>query len=164
MELFFKYKEETSKYHKNCGRIFWQFRRNKHHGQVVGCKWFYQYPKLIAKSLGLDPKECSGHSVCRTGATFMADNGHSLLDLKRYGQWKSDSVAQKYVEESVLHKRKAAELMKSQINGDDEDEDEDDDDDDDDDEDKQVQHKEPPRKKTRIFDGCHFTNCTFSVH
>ena len=49
-----KYKKETELYHQNKGRVFWQMRFDKHHGQVLGRKWFSsEAPKTVAKHLGM---------------------------------------------------------------------------------------------------------------
>ena len=99
----------------------------------------------------------TGHSICRSGATFFADTGASLLQLKRYGQWKSDRVAESYVENSVPMKMDAA----NRISG--------------------VQNfetdgvKEPDLKRQRVvknqdvdvlpfhFDNCSFSDCNFNL-
>ena len=47
----------------------------------------------------------------RTGATLLADEGVDLLTLKRFGAWKSDSVAQGYVANSVDGKRKISDKV-----------------------------------------------------
>lgn len=46
-----------------------------------------------------------------SAATILADMGVNLINLKRFGRWKSDSVAQSYVGESLHNKRKMADLL-----------------------------------------------------
>ena len=41
------------------------------------------------------------HCFRRSAATNLADAGVSLVNLKRHGQWKSDSVAERYIANSV---------------------------------------------------------------
>ena len=180
------YKRETYSYHKGVGRVFWQFRRDKLHGQVAGVKWFYKYPKFIARQLNKSNwQEFSGHSICRTGATFIADSGASLIDLKRCGQWKSDQVAQRYVEESTRNKLSTANVIESQINGDDEQsiafekkgirkikrskrkisfskKELDESGTSSSEESDYQSDDENPKKKRKLFDGCTFRNCTFT--
>jgi len=109
VELYKLYKSKTEKFHHGNGRVFWQERKGKGHGQVLGKAWFQKYPRTIAAICNLpDISSYSGHSICRTGGTFMGDSGASLLELKKYGCWKSDQVAQIYVDESQKMKKDAA--------------------------------------------------------
>lgn len=67
--------------------------RGKNHVTVLA--------KAIATFLGLDPTGYTGHSFRRSSATAAADGGISLLNLKRFGGWKSDAVASSYIGESL---------------------------------------------------------------
>ena len=70
--------------------------------QPLGKRWFYNYPALIAEYLGLpNPKRFTGHTICGTGATIVADSGATKLQLKKYGCWKSDRVAEHYYKRSL---------------------------------------------------------------
>ena len=121
VNLFIKYRAKTRHLWSNenlvhSGRVFWQTRRGKNgvcrlHGQALGVKWFYSFTKDIALWLGLDPKNYSGHSVSRTGSTFVGDAGVSLLQLKKYGGWKSDTVAESYYTHSLKNRLKTAALI-----------------------------------------------------
>ena len=121
VNLFIKYRAKTRHLWSNenlvhSGRVFWQTRRAKNgvarlHGQALGVKWFYSFTKDIALWLGLDPKNYSGHSVSRTGSTFVGDAGVSLLQLKKYGGWKSDTVAESYYTHSLKNRLKTAALI-----------------------------------------------------
>jgi hypothetical protein len=53
----------------------------------------------------------TGHCFRRTSATLFANAGGSKENLKRHGGWKSDSVAESCVEESVLNKTKIAKTI-----------------------------------------------------
>ena len=47
-----------------------------------------------------DPSRYTSHSWRRSAATNLADAGLSMIDLKRAGQWKSDSVVEGYISNS----------------------------------------------------------------
>jgi integrase len=79
-----------------------QFRGKHHVAQVA---------KKIAVFLNLDPEKYSGHSFRRSAATAAADAGISMINLKRFGGWKSDSVAASYVDNSLTATREAADLL-----------------------------------------------------
>ena len=46
----------------------------------------------------------TSHGFRRSAATWLVDAGVSLPNLKRFGRWKSDSVASGYVNESASNK------------------------------------------------------------
>ena len=70
------------------------------------------FPKLIANKLGLaDPDKYTGASFRRTGATLLANNGESLIRIKKWGRWSSDTVAQRYVAKSSTAKLSVANNM-----------------------------------------------------
>ena len=63
----------------------------------------------IARRLGLpNPETYSSHCMRRTAATLLANSGISLIGLKNWGRWKSDSVAQGYVEQGIQSKTNTA--------------------------------------------------------
>lgn len=68
---------------------------------VRGRNSFYDLPKLIARSLGLDPGPFTGHSLRRSSARCAADAGCSVFDLQRHFGWKSSSMPQVYVDSSA---------------------------------------------------------------
>jgi integrase len=45
--------------------------------------------------------EYTGHSLRRTSATLLVDEGGDLTTLKRHGGWRSSFVAEGYIEESI---------------------------------------------------------------
>lgn len=62
-------------------------------------------PKAIATYLNLpNPEYYTGHCFRRSSATLLADTGANLITLKRQGGWKSDRVAESYIEESIENK------------------------------------------------------------
>ena len=48
-----------------------------------------------------NPKQYTGHTSRRIRATLLADSGADILVLKRHGEWKSISVAENYVGDSL---------------------------------------------------------------
>jgi integrase len=79
-----------------------QFRGKNHLGKVA---------KKIAVFLKIDPSDFTGHSFRQTSATAAADAGISLINLKRFGGWKSDQVASGYVDSSLAAAKETAELL-----------------------------------------------------
>lgn len=70
------------------------------------------YPRKIADLLGLpDASEYTSPALRRSSATWMADGGVDLINLKRFGGWKSDTAAQGYIAESTTNKRMLAEVL-----------------------------------------------------
>ncbi|RVE53695.1 hypothetical protein evm_001587 [Chilo suppressalis] len=64
-------------------------------------------PREIATFLGLlEPPLYTGHCFRRTSATLLAESGADLLSLKRHGGWKSNSVVEGYIEDSIQSKSK----------------------------------------------------------
>jgi integrase len=51
-----------------------------------------------------NPEEFTGHCFRRTSTTFLADAGANLSNIKRHGGWKSTSVAEGYIENSIQNK------------------------------------------------------------
>ena len=66
-------------------------------------------PQVVAKFLNLpNPEEYTGHCFRRSSATILVDSGADLTSLKRHGGWKSSSVAEGYIEESLNNKIEVA--------------------------------------------------------
>lgn len=68
--------------------------------QFRGINYIGTVAKKIATFLQLDASTFTGHSFRRSSATSAADGGISLINLKRFGGWRSDSVASSYVDDS----------------------------------------------------------------
>lgn len=86
-------------------KLFLGYRNGKCIKQVVGKGMIGQFPKKIAEYLKLpNIKSYTGHSFRRTSATFLANGGVDILGLKRHGGWKSSTVAESYVEDSIQNK------------------------------------------------------------
>lgn len=93
-------------------RFFVAYRNKKCTLQPVGKNTFGKIPSRVAEWLGLDnPKTYTGHCGRRTSATLVADAGASMTTLKRHGGWKSSSVAEGYLADSMLHKNKVAKMI-----------------------------------------------------
>lgn len=88
-------------------RFFLNYRNGKCTQQVIGINKFGSMPKEIATYLNLpDPKSYTGHTFRRTSATLLAEAGADVTVLKRHGGWKSNAIAEGYVEQSTENKRK----------------------------------------------------------
>ena len=61
--------------------------------------------------LGLPEKSLTTHTFRRSGATVLANNGASLIQLKRAGRWTSSTVAEGYIEQSIPEKQKQVSMM-----------------------------------------------------
>lgn len=87
-------------------RFFVSYRNGKCTKQPVGVNTIGGIPKIIAEYLKLkNPEMYTGHCFRRSSATLLADSGASMSMLKRHGGWKSNVVAEGYVEDSIANKR-----------------------------------------------------------
>lgn len=74
-------------------------------------------PKEIAKFLGLPEADSyTGHSFRRTSATLLANSGADILTLKRHGGWRSNNVAESYIEDSIQNKANIGAKITQAIN------------------------------------------------
>lgn len=53
----------------------------------------------------------TGHSFRRSSATFLTNKGVDVVGLKRHGGWKSSTVAESYVEDSIQNKKEFAQKI-----------------------------------------------------
>ena len=84
----------------------------------MGEKFFRNIPKQVAKFLGKDDWNLyTGHSLRRTSATFLANLGLPIDDLKRFGLWLSNTACEGYIDQSTHQKRKFALAMASCLGG-----------------------------------------------
>lgn len=94
------------------GPVWLRYERGKCSAQRIGKKTIAAMPTRIATFLKLaSPEAYTGHAFRRTGATAAVNNGADLLQLKALGDWKSDAVAQGYLEDSEPAKRKRAAMV-----------------------------------------------------
>lgn len=78
----------------------------------LGVHKFEEVPQLIAEYLGLEePHRYTGHCFRRSSATAYANSGGNLTGLKQLGGWKSDSVCQGYVDDTLSNKKQRCELL-----------------------------------------------------
>ena len=163
IDICLKYKELTVAKHNNTGRVYWQIRNGKVHGQPLGRDFFSKkFPKMMAKALNIPNwEDYVGHSVCRTAATDAANNDATLPQLKSWGGWKSDKVPMRYIENSHGMKLNAAlKLGDSKISGkkrNNSNSKESDGETDDD-----IEYSNPKKKKRKI--NYVFHNCTVNFH
>lgn len=88
-------------------RFFVSHRNNKCTKQPVGIHTFGSIPKIIATFLKIaNPEEYTGHCFRRSSASLLADSGADLLTVKRLGGWKSNLVAEGYIDNSTENKKK----------------------------------------------------------
>lgn len=74
-------------------------------------------PREIAKYLKLEnPELYTGHSFRRTSASLLADSGADMAQIKRHGGWKSDAVAEGYIENSIKNKERTSYRIGEKIN------------------------------------------------
>lgn len=91
----------------NTNRFFIGYSNGKCTRQVIGKNKISAMPKEIAKYLKLqNPELYTGHCLRRTSASLLADSGADMAQIKRHGGWKSDAVAEGYIENSIQNKNK----------------------------------------------------------
>lgn len=116
-KIFRKYEGLRSEAAKGRKDFFLQYRDGKCVSQVIGVNSFGEMPQKVAKFLGLDhPERYTGHAWRRTSATLLVEGGADMATLKRHGGWRSDSVAEGYVESSKNEKRKIYSRITSSMN------------------------------------------------
>ena len=96
-------------------RFFLNYHNGKCTKQPVGINKFGKMPQIIASYLKLpEAGSYTGHTF-RTSATLLADSGADITTVKRHGGWKSSSVAEGYIEDSVQNKRKIYQQITNSI-------------------------------------------------
>lgn len=91
------------------GRFFVGFRQGVCIRQPVGINTLASMPKKIASFLNLPHvNEYTGHCFRRSSTSLLADSGADLLTVKRHGGWKSNSVAEGYIDTSTANKKTTA--------------------------------------------------------
>lgn len=99
-------------------RFFMTYRKGKCLSQPVGVNTFGKIPQKIAEFLKLpNPSAYTGHCFRRISATLLANTGADILCLKRHGGWKSSTVAEGYIDDSVQNKVKNAQNIIGKPNG-----------------------------------------------
>lgn len=96
-------------------RYFIGYKDGKCLSQPVGKNTFGLFPRKIAAFLNLpEAVSYTGHCFRRTSASLLADSGANIDQLKRHGGWKSATVAEGYVEQSIENKKNVADKIFSQ--------------------------------------------------
>lgn len=90
-------------------RFFVLYKEGKCTKQCVGINTIGKIPGNIAGYLKLpNPELFTGHCFRRSSATMLANSGSNISNIKRHGGWKSTTVAESYIEESIQNKTKIA--------------------------------------------------------
>ncbi|XP_071057093.1 uncharacterized protein [Onthophagus taurus] len=98
-------------------RFFFKYLNGKCCRMVMGIHVIGKIPLKVATYLNLpQPNEYTGHSLRRTSATLLVDGGGDLTCLKRLGGWKSGTVAEGYIEESMFNQNENARKILSSHN------------------------------------------------
>lgn len=93
-------------------RFFVSYKNGKCMTQPIGKNTFGQLPRRIAGYLRLPNANLyTGHCFRRSSASLLADSGSTIDVLKRHGGWKSSSVAEGYVENSLYQKKNVADQI-----------------------------------------------------
>ena len=86
-------------------RFFIKYSNGKCSQQVIGKHKIGSVPEEIASFLQLEqPKRYTGHCFRRTSATLLSNSGANMQMVKQLGRWRSDLIAQGYIENS-MHNR-----------------------------------------------------------
>lgn len=108
LQIYRKYASLRPKEMKD-SRFFVKYGNGKCQKAVMGIHKIGSVPKEVAKFLKLpNPNLYTGHCLRRTSATLLVDGGADLTCLKRHGGWKSGTVAEGYIEESMANKNHTA--------------------------------------------------------
>lgn len=98
---YFDLRPKTVKTHQ----FFIKYSNGKCFSQPVGINTIGKVPFEIATYLQLEnPQNYTGHCFRRSSATLLADGGGDILSLKRHGGWRSSTVAEGYVQNSIQSK------------------------------------------------------------
>ncbi|KAJ8984203.1 hypothetical protein NQ317_011112 [Molorchus minor] len=108
LELFRKYLSLRPPHVKH-KRLFLYYKAGKCSSQPVGKNTMGKIPNVVASYLKLPDVACyTGHRLRRSSATLLADAGVDITTIKRHAGWKSTTVAEGYVENSIENKTKIA--------------------------------------------------------
>lgn len=89
--------------------FFLNYQNGKCTVQNVGINKFASMGRQIATYLNLPNSNLyTGHSFRRSSATILVDAGGDITALKRHGGWKSTSVAEGYIDNSMANKMNTA--------------------------------------------------------
>ncbi|KAJ8968474.1 hypothetical protein NQ317_009229 [Molorchus minor] len=117
LELFRKYLSLRPPHVKH-KRLFCTTKQEKCSSQPVGKNTMGKIPSVVASYLKLPDVACyTGHCLRRSSATLLADVGVDITTIQRHAGWKSTTVAEGYVENSIENNTKIANqvLVVSQV-------------------------------------------------
>lgn len=101
----------------NVSSFFLNYQKGKCTTQKIGINKFGAMGKEVAKYLKLqNPELYTGHCFRRSSATLLVDAGGDITTLKRHGGWKSTSVAEGYIEDSLQNKLNTEKLISGSVN------------------------------------------------
>lgn len=108
LDMYRKYLDCRSP--KTChSRFFVSYAKGKCTNQVIGKNTIAKIPYRIAIFLNLDDsKGYTGHSFRRTSATLLVNAGSDILTLKRHGGWRTNAVAEGYLDDCISKKCEVA--------------------------------------------------------
>lgn len=90
-------------------RLFLKYAKGKCTRNPVGINSFGKMPAAIAEFLQLPNSILyTGHCFRRSSASLLAGAGANLTTIKRHGGWKSSTVAEGYIEDSLEAKNSIA--------------------------------------------------------
>ncbi|KAJ8964623.1 hypothetical protein NQ317_001485 [Molorchus minor] len=108
LKLFRKYLSLRPPHVKH-KRLFLYYKAGKCSSQPVGKNTMGKIPSVVASYLKLPAVACyTGHCLRRSLATLLADAGVDITTIKRHTGWKSTTVAEGYVENSIENRTKIA--------------------------------------------------------
>ena len=114
--LFEKYLSEIKEDDPENSQFLKNFnKKSKMRIQNAGKENIKQFPKRQCILLKIDPKGYTTHAYRRSAATNLADQGVSKTNLKRHGQWKSDTAVEVYIAQSKpIRYERMSKLMPTQ--------------------------------------------------
>jgi hypothetical protein len=126
--------------------MYRNFQHDNYTRQAAGKQKIANLPKEIATFLGLpNPLSYTGHCLRATSATLLADAGISMMNLKRHGGWKSDTVVEGYLRESKKLKADTATMLATGSDI------------------PLAMNPTPTQLAEAAFQGAKFSNCTINV-
>lgn len=96
-------------------RFFLRYVNQKCSVQPVGINTLAKVPSKVASFLNLPNSEnYTGHCMRRTSTTLLANKGADITTIKRHGGWRSSTIAESYIEDSVSNKLNIAKKIQEE--------------------------------------------------
>lgn len=90
----------------NTNRFFIHYTKGKCSNQPIGIHSIGQVPRYIAEYLQLPNADSyTGHCFRRTPAKLASDSGATMQMIKQLGRWRSDAIAEAYIENSLYNRQ-----------------------------------------------------------